>query len=79
MTTKRTSPSFPRYQILNGRDARRGQSPVGAHDVQVRVRGRALRRRQGRHQDQPQGVLRARTGEDHQEIHSGAGQEGLHW
>lgn len=54
-----------RYSILNGRDQGRGQGPVCADDVQVRVRRRAFRRRQGRHQDRPQEVLRARIGEDH--------------
>lgn len=44
---------FYRYTILNGRDEGRSKSIVRSDDLQVCVRRRALRWRQGRHQDQP--------------------------
>ena len=44
-----------RYPLLDGRVRRRGQGPVRPHDLQVRLRRRPLRWRQGRSQDRPQG------------------------
>ena len=67
-----------RHPLRPGRP-RRGSDGAGRpHDLQVRHRRRALRRRQGRHQDRAQELHRRGTRADHAALHPRAGQEGLH-
>ena len=68
-----------RYPLLHGRVRWWGEGAVRSDDLQVCLRGRPLRRRQGGFEDQPPGLLRQWAGEDHKEVHSRARQEGLHW
>ena len=56
----------------------RGHRAGRAHDVQVRDRRRAVRRRQGRREDRHQAVLGRGPREDHPPLHGGADQEELH-
>ena len=64
---------------LRPRRARRGGHGAGRpHDLQVRHRRRALRRRQGRHQDRAEGLHRRGAGTHHPALHPRARQEGLH-
>ena len=57
-----------RYPLLHRCVRGRGEGSVRSDDIQVRMRGRPLRRRQGGHQDRPQAVQRERAGAHHQEV-----------
>lgn len=57
-------PLLFRYPFLDGRLAGRGEGSVRPDDVQMRLCGRSVRRRQGGHQDQPETLLGTRAGED---------------
>ncbi len=56
----------------------RGDGTGRAHDLQVRDRRRAFRRRQGRHQDRPPELLAERARADHAALYLRAHAEELH-
>ena len=68
-----------RHQVLDRRQCRRGQGLGRAHDLQVRLRRRPLRRRKGWPLPRPQEVHGGRDGARDATLRHRAGQEGLPW